>query len=185
MAHVIYKFYPQPTHPTLHRSFSHPRVHCGPCLTRCCPPALPPTPPPLPPPFPPPPQVGDIKEVVAKADRMAKEIAARKGDEKAKAAVGQAELKDVPSLDKMAGEIQEVKGGGGGQGGGEHTWGVWGAAGLKEGACAVLGGFCAPLQRRPGVWGGQMALHNTADTHSVLAPAPRLQPWRLPMFCLS
>jgi hypothetical protein len=69
-------------------------------------------------------QVGDIKEVVAKADRMAKEIAARKGDAAAKAAVGQVELKDVPSLDKMAGEIQEVRGGGRRRGRG-CTWGCF------------------------------------------------------------
>jgi len=52
--------------------------------------------------------VGDIKEVVEKADRMAKEMAARKGAETAdgkKAA--QAALKDVPPLEKLAAEVKE------------------------------------------------------------------------------
>jgi F-type H+-transporting ATPase subunit beta len=51
--------------------------------------------------------VGDIKEVLEKADRMAKELAARKGSEEKGAAAAAAELKDVPSLDKLLGEIKE------------------------------------------------------------------------------
>eukprot|EP00877_Chromochloris_zofingiensis_P014171 jgi/Chrzof1/9007/Cz03g32200.t1_ATP2 len=52
--------------------------------------------------------VGDINEVVQKADKMAKDIAARKardsGTEKAKD-----ELKDVPPLEKLAADIKEEK----------------------------------------------------------------------------
>ncbi|WIA19663.1 hypothetical protein OEZ85_005594 [Tetradesmus obliquus] len=49
--------------------------------------------------------VGDITEVQEKADKMAKEIAARKGKDEGGAAAAQEELKNVPALDKMAGEI--------------------------------------------------------------------------------
>ncbi|KAG2431363.1 hypothetical protein HYH02_013352 [Chlamydomonas schloesseri] len=49
--------------------------------------------------------VGGIHEVVEKADKLAKDVAARK-DEGKKAKSAEA-LKDVPSLDKMAGEIKE------------------------------------------------------------------------------
>ncbi|KAG2423501.1 hypothetical protein HXX76_015249 [Chlamydomonas incerta] len=49
--------------------------------------------------------VGGIHEVVEKADKLAKDVAARK-EEGSKAKSGEA-LKDVPSLEKMAGEIKE------------------------------------------------------------------------------
>ncbi|GIM14723.1 hypothetical protein Vretimale_17662, partial [Volvox reticuliferus] len=49
--------------------------------------------------------VGGIHEVVEKADKLAKEVAARK-DESKKAKSAEA-LKDVPSLDKMISEIKE------------------------------------------------------------------------------
>ncbi|GIL61111.1 hypothetical protein Vafri_15501 [Volvox africanus] len=49
--------------------------------------------------------VGGIHEVVEKADKLAKEVAARK-DESKKAKSAEA-LKDVPSLDKMVSEIKE------------------------------------------------------------------------------
>jgi F-type H+-transporting ATPase subunit beta len=51
--------------------------------------------------------VGDINEVIEKADRMAKEIAQRKDAESGKKTAAAAELKDVPSLDKMVSEIKE------------------------------------------------------------------------------
>jgi len=52
--------------------------------------------------------VGDIEEVAAKADRMAKEMAARKGaetDSGKKAA--EAAMKDVPPLDRLAADVKE------------------------------------------------------------------------------
>jgi len=52
--------------------------------------------------------VGDIKEVQGKADKMAKDIAARKDDTAAKAKAA-AELKEVPPLATMAAEIKEEK----------------------------------------------------------------------------
>lgn len=52
--------------------------------------------------------VGDITEVQQKADQMAKDIAARKArDDKGSAAAIQEELKDVPPLAMMAGEIKD------------------------------------------------------------------------------
>lgn len=52
--------------------------------------------------------VGDITEVQEKADKMAKDIAARKArDEKGSAAAIQEEMKDVPPLAQMVSEIKE------------------------------------------------------------------------------
>lgn len=50
--------------------------------------------------------VGDIKEVVEKADRMAKEMAERKARDEGKGGSGVAELKDVPPLELMASEVK-------------------------------------------------------------------------------
>lgn len=50
--------------------------------------------------------VGDMEEVQAKAERMIKEMAARKTEDKS-AQAQQAALKDIPSLDKLAAEIKE------------------------------------------------------------------------------
>lgn len=50
--------------------------------------------------------VGDMEEVIAKADRMTKELAARKGDDKS-AKAAEAQLKDIPSLDKMLADIKD------------------------------------------------------------------------------
>ena len=52
--------------------------------------------------------VGDIKEVVEKAERMAKEMAERKARDEGKAAAAQEELKDVPALEAMAAEVKET-----------------------------------------------------------------------------
>jgi len=52
--------------------------------------------------------VGDIEEVVAKADKMAKDMAERKSAETSDGkAAAAAAMKDVPPLDKMAGELKE------------------------------------------------------------------------------
>eukprot|EP00955_Chlamydomonas_euryale_P047010 353561-Chlamydomonas_euryale.AAC.6 len=51
--------------------------------------------------------VGDIAEVKEKAERMAKDMAARKDMESGKKAAA-VDLKDVPSLEAMAAEIKEV-----------------------------------------------------------------------------
>lgn len=50
--------------------------------------------------------VGDIKEVIEKSDRLAAEMAARKDTDSGKKDT-KAELKDVPSLDKMVADIKE------------------------------------------------------------------------------
>eukprot|EP00882_Tetradesmus_deserticola_P002189 GHRQ01002340.1.p1 GENE.GHRQ01002340.1~~GHRQ01002340.1.p1 ORF type:complete len:322 (+),score=162.52 GHRQ01002340.1:104-1069(+) len=52
--------------------------------------------------------VGDITEVQEKADKMAKDIAARKGKDEGGAAAAKEELKNVPSLEKMAAEVPDV-----------------------------------------------------------------------------
>lgn len=49
--------------------------------------------------------VGDIKEVLEKADRMAKELKERKDSETSKKK--EIDLKDVPSLDKLVADIKE------------------------------------------------------------------------------
>eukprot|EP00775_Hariotina_reticulata_P012532 gene12532-12665_t len=51
--------------------------------------------------------VGDITEVVEKADKMAKEIAARKAKDEGGAKAAQEELKNIPPLELMASEIKE------------------------------------------------------------------------------
>jgi len=52
--------------------------------------------------------VGDIEEVVAKADKMAKDMAERKSAETSDGkAAAAAAMKDVPPLDRMAGELKE------------------------------------------------------------------------------
>eukprot|EP00879_Flechtneria_rotunda_P000510 GHRR01000614.1.p1 GENE.GHRR01000614.1~~GHRR01000614.1.p1 ORF type:complete len:577 (+),score=181.91 GHRR01000614.1:143-1873(+) len=53
--------------------------------------------------------VGDISEVQQKADKMAKEIAARKAKDEGGAAAAKEELKNVPALDKMAADIPEER----------------------------------------------------------------------------
>ncbi|GBF96991.1 ATP synthase beta mitochondrial precursor [Raphidocelis subcapitata] len=50
--------------------------------------------------------VGDIAEVVEKADRMAKEMAERKARDEGKGGSGVADLKDVPALELMASEVK-------------------------------------------------------------------------------
>ncbi|KAF6258034.1 ATP synthase beta chain mitochondrial precursor [Scenedesmus sp. NREL 46B-D3] len=52
--------------------------------------------------------VGDITEVQEKADKLAKEVAARKSKDEGGAAAAQEELKNVPALDKMAAEVPDV-----------------------------------------------------------------------------
>jgi len=52
--------------------------------------------------------VGDIEEVVAKADKMAKDMAERKSAETSDGkAAAAAAMKDVPPLDRMSGELKE------------------------------------------------------------------------------
>jgi F-type H+-transporting ATPase subunit beta len=51
--------------------------------------------------------VGDITEVMEKADKMAKEIAARKAKDEGGAKAAQEELKNVPALELMVSEIKE------------------------------------------------------------------------------
>jgi F-type H+-transporting ATPase subunit beta len=52
--------------------------------------------------------VGDIKEVQEKADRLAKEVASRKEESSAKGKeAAAAQLKDLPSLEKMLADIKE------------------------------------------------------------------------------
>mmetsp|Transcript_18150 Transcript_18150/g.39080 ORF Transcript_18150/g.39080 Transcript_18150/m.39080 type:complete len:589 (-) Transcript_18150:505-2271(-) len=51
--------------------------------------------------------VGDIKEVQEKADRMAKEMAARKDADSGKKDAKATDLKDVPSLEKLVADIKE------------------------------------------------------------------------------
>jgi hypothetical protein len=55
--------------------------------------------------------VGDIKEVVEKAERMAKEMAERKARDEGKGgASAEASLKDVPPLELMASEVGRCAG---------------------------------------------------------------------------
>mmetsp|Transcript_18624 Transcript_18624/g.31753 ORF Transcript_18624/g.31753 Transcript_18624/m.31753 type:complete len:576 (+) Transcript_18624:57-1784(+) len=52
--------------------------------------------------------VGDIKDVIEKADKLAKDVAQRKEESKGgKAANEAAEMKDLPSLEKLLSEIKE------------------------------------------------------------------------------
>jgi hypothetical protein len=52
--------------------------------------------------------VGGIEEVVAKAEKMAKDMAARKADDTKTSAQKAQELADVPSIEKL---LSEVRGG--------------------------------------------------------------------------
>jgi hypothetical protein len=52
--------------------------------------------------------VGDIDEVKEKADKMAKDIAARKDVESGKKAATTVDLSKIPTLEAMAAEIKEV-----------------------------------------------------------------------------
>ncbi|KAG1667057.1 hypothetical protein FOA52_000420 [Chlamydomonas sp. UWO 241] len=52
--------------------------------------------------------VGDIDEVKEKADKMAKDIAARKDVESGKKAAATIDLKNIPTLEAMAAEIVEI-----------------------------------------------------------------------------
>ncbi|KAG1655115.1 hypothetical protein FOA52_007268 [Chlamydomonas sp. UWO 241] len=52
--------------------------------------------------------VGDIDEVKEKADKMAKDIAARKDVESGKKAAATVDLKNIPTLEAMAAEIVEI-----------------------------------------------------------------------------